>query len=269
MGCFAKPATRLDLRRRLLSKSLSRKLRQSFISRRFESIADTDILLSAYPKSGSTFMRFAWASASKGEPIRTLKELKTFSPPLGLPAQQVGVLPCLVKTHDVPQTSSNHLVYLIRDPVDVCSSYFRHLVLTGEWRGSEEDFVRRFLAGGLDAYGTWATHVRSLQKRLDVGANLDVISYFDLVEDFESVLSSLRLPQDVDWRSVDWNAAAEGSSRENMRRIADLSLGLHGEPFVGAATSRAGRQTLGDDLADRIQTAWSDEIDLAKGWGCL
>jgi hypothetical protein len=69
--------------------------------------------------------------------------------------------PRVLKSHEVYDPRYGAVIYLVRDPREVCVSYYHHHL---KYRKIEDgyridDFVRRYISGDLDPHGSWGEHV--------------------------------------------------------------------------------------------------------------
>ncbi|WP_420429682.1 sulfotransferase domain-containing protein [Algiphilus sp.] len=127
-------------------------------------------MLVSYPKSGNTWVRALVSHLVN--PQSSLSEMEQLVPDVyksrGRELKKAYRFPCggrLIKSHQSFRPDYKRVIYITRDPRDVCVSYYHYL------RGVRSDsmvsemsldgFVSLFLSGGLDGYGTWAEHVGS------------------------------------------------------------------------------------------------------------
>lgn len=125
---------------------------------------DSDILICAYPKSGTHWL---WEITSmlvqgKAERIDAIKEWNMLE---GMRQQAFDSLPSprILNTHvyfrHLPKDFKNRkckILYMIRNPKDVAVSFYNHheKVLEYEYSGAWEHYLSRFIKGYVD-YGSW------------------------------------------------------------------------------------------------------------------
>ena len=234
------------------------------VSRRLVDLASDDILLSHYPKGGSTWLRFLiTAAAFTTDP--TFPDVVAAVPALG--AINVSKAPSfesggrLIHTHfaaDRLRTSAeNTILVLVRDPRSVVTSYFRHEESRTGRRESMDSFVKRFVKGGIDHYGTWAEHVDAALK--PSSRAVVVIRYEDLIADPAATLLSTFRAVGLEMQREDVDRAVQQCSRDKMRAQEHGSNALVGysQPFVGTG----GRESvLTKDQERSIVTAFEDQM---------
>lgn len=120
-----------------------------------------------------------------------------------------------IKSHATCTAQYKHVVYLLRNPVSVLASYYRHSVGNGTFSGDIEEFVmhHRF---GAEAY---VAHVSSWLGSPLGSVRLHLIRYEDMRKD--SVATLVRLFDNLGLCAVTRETisrAVEASSLEEMRR---------------------------------------------------
>lgn len=160
--------------------------RRPLVRFRHRGLTRRDVMLAAYPKSGSTWLRFLIAQLATGDDLG-FAEMKALIPITGDQPGAPAVLPQggrLVKTHEAYHRVYHRAVYLVRDVRDVALSYYYHALRQGTYEGSLDAFLPRFLEGKLDGYRAWDVHVASwLDSPLQERGDLAVVRYEDLKAD--------------------------------------------------------------------------------------
>jgi hypothetical protein len=133
---------------------------------------------------------------------------------------QSGKYGAFCKSHSVFTPLMKKVIYIVRDPRDVCVSYYKHQqrVLGATFDLSIEEFVEAFVSGEIDGYGTWAENVNSWMACRGHGENFCVIRYenlrkLDLHQSYE--LLKKMLPE-LGYK--DFSEAYKKSSFDNMQR---------------------------------------------------
>jgi Sulfotransferase domain len=205
------------------TRAVRRQLRPPVVWWRHRRLGNDDVILASYPRSGSTWMAFMIADLLLSEDPgftdahAAVPELRDITP-------SVPTLPHggrVVRSHEPRRPEYARAVYLVRDPRDVAVSYFHYRRWLREFCGDMPSFVRMFVEGTIDSYGTWADHV---------GSWLNPASDDTLVLRFESVVAD---PVDELTRV----AAFLGLSVENKtleRAVANQSLGAMRTKEAGA-----------------------------------
>jgi hypothetical protein len=190
------------------------------------------VSLSAFPKSGVTYLSFLLFYSLFPEEC-DIHEIErkyildihafpdaTFADPDG---------PRLIKSHFpyVPRMpvirSTGKAIYLLRHPIDVMASAwdFENLTAGGSRATGSPEFrayVRRWIETGGDAFpwcGTWVQHVRSWLSQTDIPVH--VVHYEDLVDRPESQLASIFAFLSV---SVPAERARRALEKSSMRAMA-------------------------------------------------
>lgn len=115
-----------------------------------------DALLAAYPRSGSTWMRFLLYESLTGKSA----EFDAVNTHKGRNARRV--LPGggrVIGTHERYSHGDRKVVYLVRDPRSIVISEYKLEMRQGSEQ-SFDDFFSSFLEGRTNPFGSWADHVR-------------------------------------------------------------------------------------------------------------
>ncbi len=186
---------------------------------RHRGLRDDDLFLASYPRSGSLWLRFLVYEMIHGDAsFLAIQKGATY---VGWQAVAVPILPAggrVIKTHEPYRSVYRRAIHLVRDPRDVCVSYFKFMqrmeritVRPGDdVEASFDVFIDALIRGRIDAYGTWQSHLfswlnASESKRADVLA----LRYEDLRAD--PVAAVERMGQ---WLGLE---LAEGRAEEVVR----------------------------------------------------
>lgn len=215
------PIARQALRR---LRFRNRTLRRPLVAARHRGLRPEDGLLASYPRSGTTWLRFLLYESLTGD-SSGFGLMRGAIPSVG---KQGGARPVLagggrlVQTHEPYCDGDRPVIYIVRDPRSVVVSEFRWQQRTGYYSGSFERFVRAFVAGRSNPWGSWGHHVHywlsSIAAHRD---HLHVVRYEDLRRDTEAVFVEVLgfLGVDVDATRV--RDAIAGNSLEGMRAKED------------------------------------------------
>jgi hypothetical protein len=184
---------------------------------------NSDIYIIEFPKSGITWLSTLIANInlieSHSSQRATFYNIQQLVPDIHmnrniLDAPMWGIPRCrFIKSHFEFCPSYNHVIYLVRNPVSVMSSYYHYNSMLKKFNGTFKEFLndKRF---GLQA---WKRHVKSWIFAGDSSQRVHMIRYEDLKENPFEVLKSLykNLGIKLSERSID--EAIELSSFKNMK----------------------------------------------------
>ena len=111
----------------------------------------------------------------------------------------------------LPRGSKARLIYILRSPLDVCVSFYHHLVhqVQGGYKGTLDEFYQAWLAGDI-AFGSWMDHVLSFAVGISTGQSMTVphsnavvvllpdgrmlllISYQDMMDNLPTVVQDIQ-----------------------------------------------------------------------------
>lgn len=222
-------------------------------------VAPDDVFLVSYPKSGNTWVRFMLASLLEPEREIDFTSVREVIPGIyHASARRLASLarPRLLKSHEYFDPRYPKVIYLVRDPRDVCISYFHHRHRQPGKEGTTlEEHVRAFLKGELDRYGRWEENVGSWIGAKRSAAEMLIVRYEDLkadpIRELERIRDFLGLAAD----DAAIEASVRRSSFDEMQRLERFQAEVTGSvsavriarPFV-----RAGRTG-----------GWADELPAA------
>jgi Sulfotransferase domain len=121
-----------------------------------------DAMVCAYPRSGSTWLRFLLYEALTSQPASFELVNRGIPDPDGY-RRAPRLLPSggrLLKSHDRYLPSGAKVVYMVRDVRDVVLSEYRYHVREGTFEGDFAAFLQPFLEGKISYFGSWSDHVR-------------------------------------------------------------------------------------------------------------
>lgn len=221
---------------------------------RFRSRSD-HFVLSAYPKSGSTWLRMMVVTAATGS-APSFGSLRDLAPPLESSNEELAAgKVALLKTHDRPYRYFNpeRLVYLVRDPVTVGSSLWEQVRREGWYNRTDEQFVKDYLAGRIGGLGPWNRHAESGMRASEAGALLLDYAHLqkDPVSDLSDVLAFIGIEA-----AIEISDAVEMNDRTSMRRreVETPPAAGFATPLVRTGAMSASRQWVHDEI-DRLMPA--------------
>ncbi len=190
-GSVAKGSDGAGLARRIYRRSPIRYLHK--VSWNHRGLRPEDLFLASYPRSGSVWMRFILVEMLSGD--ATFTAVSSNAPYVGRHGTAPSIAPGggrVIKTHELYRSPYRRAIHLVRDPRDVCISYFHYLQRIGKITIGEGDdldasfdhHVNAFLAGRVDAHSTWQGHLLSWWQA-DKEGRCDIlrVAYEDLRAD--------------------------------------------------------------------------------------
>lgn len=169
-----------------------RKLRRMFVQTplrtplvwwRHRDLTPADVFFAAYPKSGTTYIRFVLFEMLSGMPagFRTTNNLMAG---VGLHKHAMKLLPGggrLLATHEHYRKEYKRMIYVVRDGRDVMLSEYAYLKALDFYRGDLDSFLKHFLFTKVSAYGPWQNHVAGfLDSAVAKGDNFMLVRFEDL-----------------------------------------------------------------------------------------
>jgi Sulfotransferase domain len=203
----------------------SKILRRPTVWARHVGIRDQDLILASYPRSGTTWMRFLLSEALSGRSSE-FKAIRRIVPYVGQHRKAMPILPGggkLMYSHDLfSKDATERAIYVVRDARDVVLSEFKWQQRIGVYEGDLDPFIRDFISGRGNPFGSWGEHVDSWvqQDRIDAGL-LKVVKFEDLKRDANGVLRSVLGFLDVSLSDAEIQSAVESNSVEMMRQKED------------------------------------------------
>ncbi|KAL5016124.1 hypothetical protein ScPMuIL_005713 [Solemya velum] len=173
---------------------------------------DDDILICAYPKSGTHWI---WEIVlmllrGKAERIQEIKEVAMLE---GVTQAHYNNLPSprVLNSHiyfsNLPQNFRDRkckIIYILRNPKDVSVSYYNHhtKLRDYEYEGEWKNYLPRFIQGKVD-YGSWFDYVREWHKVIEEGhPSIHVLTYEDVkkdgVNEIKRLAKFLEIKDDMD-----------------------------------------------------------------------
>ena len=204
---------------------------------RSRGLEHADVVSAAYPKSGSTWLRFVVVDLASGGAGVDFTNIARLSPPLGAHRDAPRLIQGrgrFVKTHEgfsaFPRFPSRG-VYLVRDGRDVAVSMYHFLRRWKVYEGPFEDYLDAFLGGRVVNYGSWQEHAtgwcRAAQQRPD---DIAVLRYEEMLSPDGPAALRAALAR-IGWEVPldDVEAAVERNDFESMQKM---------EAKTGASVSR-------------------------------
>jgi hypothetical protein len=245
-----------------------RRLRPIVRFTRYLGLEQQDALVAAYPKSGSTWLRFIVTELLTGEDPEWQLVNATI-PYVGGHRRATRLLPDggrLLLTHDPARGPCLRSVYLVRDVREVAVSSFRWSLR----RGADTDFrsfLDQFAAGRTDLFGSWAEHVRYwLDSDAARRGDLHLVRYEDLRSDpitsVRRVVEHLGIHRSDEeiTMAVHDNSLTRMRAKEGRAPDSEVKKYASGEPFVGQGRIGSWRSKLTPDDVALLDRHAHDEL---------
>jgi len=163
-------------------------------------LRDDDVVLSCFPRSGSTWLRYMLAALRHPQEELSREDINRVMPDIhddNRPARDAA--PMVLKTHVPPLPfARRRTLYLQRDVRDVAASHFDLLRKRQGFEGTVDDYVDQMTAGALWP-GDWKGHVDlALAERRHV--DMLWVHYEDMLDDPHRILRQVS-----DW--LGWSAS--------------------------------------------------------------
>jgi hypothetical protein len=234
----------------------------NFLQGRMElEVRPTDVFISSYPRSGTTLTQwilYLLTHEEQPDPAHLTKVSPWFERSLAigeLTASDLEAFPSprVFKSHLPREWLPNgaRYIYVERDGLDVLVSYFHFYRAYLGFKGTLDDFFRRFMEGRVQ-YGSWFEHVAGWRERSS-DPDVLIVRYEDLLSDrkasIERIVEFLGWDRDERWvdRAVIESSFDAMKGRESVFDHATallLERGVSPESFLRAGQSGLGEGTL-------------------------
>ncbi len=198
---------------------------------RFATIRQDDILFVSYPRSGNTWLRFLASNLSDPTSPADFLNIEHRVPDIYLNSDRAMLrltAPRILKSHEGFDPRYGRVLYIVRDPRDVVTSYFRWQVRSGSVAVScsPSHFLPRFLEGE-PPFGSWQTHVGSWWGARTKDPTFLLIRYEDMLADPVELAKHLCEFLGIERSAAEITLAVENSNRSNMQRLEQIQTKHH------------------------------------------
>lgn len=181
-------------------------------------VQDLDLFIASYPKSGTTWLQavcFSLLRLDKASEELELEHISEYAPFLEVDRSWEDTREPSLKskyneahkrlgrrmfnTHVLPEHLPDNglVIYIVRDPRDVCLSFYHHLSNQiedgGDDFGSFENFTKLWLSGDLP-YSKWVDHLVTWKNYIDSsqsGGRVLLLRYEDMVKDLAGEMNKI------------------------------------------------------------------------------
>ena len=222
-------------------------------------VFDDDVFIVSYPRSGNTWTRFLIGNLLYQDDPVTFSNIERRIPEIYFNPDHVMrrlSRPRILKSHECFQPRYKRIIYIVRDPRDVCVSNYHHNVKARNIPENYpmEAFVPRFLRADFDAkFGSWADNVASWLYMRQNHDGFLLLRYEDMTQDSARELAKVAdFLRRFSFRNVEPTAERlaraialstpermRNLEREESRKWAVTRQTRQDKPFVRAAIAGA------------------------------
>ena len=234
-----------------------------------------DTFLVSYPKSGNTWARFLLANLIYPDEAMTFSNLESRIPDVYKVTQNKLrriPRPRILKSHEYFDPRYKKVIYIVRDPRDVVISYYYfHLKKGIIPEGYPLDrYVTRFVAGDVDAYGSWRENIASWLGTRYGTESLLLLRYEDMLEETTRQLAKMAAFLGIERSGEEISKAVSLSSADRMRKLENNETDIWVNtkksrkdiPFVRKAISGQWKSALGEAMIAEIERSWGGLMSL-------
>ncbi|KGF96673.1 aryl sulfotransferase [Prochlorococcus marinus str. MIT 9201] len=168
------------------------------------------LFIVSYPRSGNTLLRIALAESLKRQELK-IENIDKYSIDLFQTnflslLKQNKLQMQLVKWHGFPMPlhEGAKLIYIHRDPKNVCKSYYSYLRYRHKKiNKSSKDFIENFLGKNKDIFGSWENHFLLWKDFIKSEKGL-IIDFDDLIHNKELVFDEIKKYCKSDYFNKEW-----------------------------------------------------------------
>ena len=183
-----------------------------------------DTFIVSYPKSGNTWMRFLLGTAIKQIKVDWFTVDSTVPAIYRLPDKNLLKInrPRLLKSHHSYDLRYPKVIYIVRNPIDVCVSYYYFKLKFTKLNKTPNftDYFENFLDGSLDDFGSWSFNVSSwVHSNHNKEGRIMFCRYEDMISNTEAELSKILKFMGISVSDSFLKEAISWSSRDNMAKL--------------------------------------------------
>ena len=234
-----------------------------------------DTFLVSYPRSGNTWTRFLIANFIYEDDPVTFANIEDRIPdPVAVSRRRLAKLrrPRIVKSHEYFHPLYRKVIYIVRDPRDVAvSNYYFQLKKRFIPNGFPMDqYVSRFVIGGIDMYASWGENVSSWLATRGRRGDFLLLKYEEMTEQPERELSKVASFLGMEATPERLTRAVELSSADRMRELERAEANVWAAtkktrkdiPFVRGAMVGGWSSALSEEQVSQIESAWGPLMEV-------
>ncbi len=238
-------------------------------------VYDDDVFITSYPRSGNTWTRFLIGNLIYQDSPVTFTNIESRIPEIYFNPDHVMrrlPRPRILKTHECFHPQHRRVIYIVRDPRDVCISNYHHNLKAGLIPDGYpmDEFVHRFLRAEFDRpFGSWADNVASWIFMRENDPAFLLLRYEEMKRDPAAELAKVAaFLNRLSFRNIEPTPerlarAVELSTPERMRNLEKLESATwaltkrtrQDKPFVRTATAGGWKSILSKDSVEALESA--------------
>ncbi len=239
-------------------------------------VYDDDVFITSYPRSGNTWTRFLIGNLIYQDDPVTFTNIEARIPEIYFNPDHVMrrlPRPRILKSHECFRPQHKQVIYIVRDPRDVCVSNYHHNVKAGLIADDfpMEQFVPMFLRAEFDNnFGSWADNVGSWLLMREKDAGFLLLQYEQMKQDPATELGKVAsFLERNHFRGIRptperISRAVELSTAERMRNLEKAESNKwaltkrtrQDKPFIRSAASGKWKTILTSKSAALIEETW-------------
>ncbi|WP_035464835.1 sulfotransferase domain-containing protein [Algoriphagus vanfongensis] len=188
-----------------------------------------DVFIVSYPKSGNTWVRFLLGNVLNLN--YDFSNMESLIPDIYVVNNNELLKqrrPRILKSHEYFHPNYKKVIYIVRDPRSVAVSYYYYLKKVNKIPSEMQfkPFLKSYLSGSLDSYGSWSENVESwLSTKGNNENEFILIKYEDLLLNTNLEFTKILKFIDIDVSDEVIANSVNNSSFINMKKNEKLNSG--------------------------------------------